>query len=648
MSWDDGLVGAARSIAETDDSPLRVMSGPGTGKSFVMKRRIARLLGAGQDPRRILAVTFTRNAADNLIRDLHDIGVQDCEKVWVGTIHSFCFWLLERQEVFDYLQRVPRTVISFNKAGSMQFEGGTILNDLTSDTFGGKRECTKRVRAFEAAWARLQTERPGSPRDPIDQQFQDALIGWLRFHNAILIGELVPEAYRYIRNNPASTVRTLFDYVVVDEYQDLNKVEQELIDLLANQGSLAIVGDVDQSIYRFRYANPEGIDTFNISHVPTHDETLDECRRCPTRVVAMADHLICHNHLPAAVCRLRPKPDNPLGDVHIVQWMNVNEEAQGIAEYVQALIHARGYLPGDILILSPRRLLGYGIRDRISSIGIPVHSFFHEKILENEAAQRGLTILTLIGNPDDRVALRWWLGDGSPSALRNSYTHLRQHCERTGDSPRTALEALVQGSLILSGTAPMIGKYKELQTIISNLAGKGLNEIVDILLPSGNAGCAEMREVALLAITDCIDAGDLYDHIKAYVTQPEIPEKSDFIRVMSLHKSKGLTSKVTIIADCVQGLIPFIDDDEPLVEQDASLKEQRRLFYVAITRCTEVLVISSIAKMGKQLAYSIGARLRHVRAGIGDTITSTFIGELGPNAPTPRSGADWVLAGYTA
>ena len=91
MVWDDGLVGTARDIAGTDNSPLRVMAGPGTGKSFALKRRVARLLEGNQDPRRILAVTFTRNAAANLVADLHALGVANCESVRAGTLHAFCF-----------------------------------------------------------------------------------------------------------------------------------------------------------------------------------------------------------------------------------------------------------------------------------------------------------------------------------------------------------------------------------------------------------------------------------------------------------------------------------------------------------------------------------------------------------------------------
>lgn len=648
MSWDDGLTGTARNIAETDDSPLRVMAGPGTGKSFAMKRRVARLLEAGQDPRRVLAVTFTRNAAASLVKDLHALGLEDCEKARVGTLHAFCFWLLSRQEVFDYLGRVPRPVVTFAKSGVLQFEGGVMLDDLVSaGAFGPKRECTRRIRAFEAAWARLQSEIPGWPQDPVDRQFQAALINWLRFHCAILIGELVPEALRFLRNNPAAEARSAFDHVIVDEYQDLNKAEQDLIDLLAGQGTTAIVGDVDQSIYRFRHANPEGIETFQQQHPATHDETLDECRRCPTKVVTIANHLICHNHPHATTPRLQPKPGNPDGEIHIIQWASIDDEAQGLAAFVRTQVVNGGYSPGDILILTPRRLLGYGIRDRIAEIGVQVHSFYHEEALEGGAAQRAFALLSLLVDAEDRVALRWWLGEGSLSKRKNAYQRLRQYCEENGMSPRAALEALEQGSVALPRVAELVEKYRELRGVLADLGSRTLADLVETLLPDGNDECSVLREVALLAIPQLENIGALFDRIKTHITQPEMPEEGEFVRVMSLHKSKGLTNKIVIVAGCIQGLIPFQDHEQSPVEQDAILQEQRRLFYVAITRCTEVLVLSSAARMERQLAWRIGAQLQPGRSNVGATIASRFIDELGPTAPASRRGKDWTEAEYT-
>ena len=339
-------------------------------------------------------------------------------------------------------------------------------------------------------------------------------------------------------------------------------------------------------------------------------------------------------------------PGNPQGEVHVVQWAGIDEEAQGLADFARALIANRGYSPGDILILTPRRLLGYGIRDRLRDAGIPVHSFYHEEALEGEAAQRAFALLSLLVDGEDRVALRWWLGNGSPSSRKNAYQRLRQHCENAGLSPRAALDALDQGALVLPRISELLEKYRELRGILAGLAGRSLVEIVDVLLPEGDDECGVLREVALLALPDLGDVTALFERIKTHVTQPEMPEEGDFVRVMSLHKSKGLTSGVAIIAGCTQGLIPFQDEDQVPVEQEAILMEQRRLFYVAITRCTEILVLSSAARMARKLAWKIGAQLQSGRSVVGNTIASQFIDELGAATPPARSGQEWINAGY--
>ena len=225
-----------------------------------------------------------------------------------------------------------------------------MLDDLVvSGAFGPKRDCTKRIRAFEAAWARLQSDDPGWPQDAVDRAFQTALINWLRFHRAILIGELVPEALRYLRHNPGCDARAAYDHVIVDEYQDLNRAEQDLIQFLSGNRAIALVGDVDQSIYHFRHANPDGIQTYNARYPDTHDEVLDECRRCPTRVVAIADHFISYNYPGVPGPRLRPRPSNLAGELHLIQWGSVEEEASGLAEFVRILVD-KGVPPGELFL----------------------------------------------------------------------------------------------------------------------------------------------------------------------------------------------------------------------------------------------------------------------------------------------------------
>jgi superfamily I DNA/RNA helicase len=297
MPWDEGIEGNALEIARTDDSPLRIMAGPGTGKSFTMNRRVARVLEEEDvDPERILAVTFTRTAARDLKDELHQLGIEGCENIHAGTLHSFCFRLLGKNHVLEYLNRHPQPLLTVGRS-VLKFQAAPLLKDLQwLGDFGGLREMTERIRAYVAAWARLQRDEPGWVEDEVDRNFERELVDWLRFHKGMLIGELVPYALRYLRDNPQAEERGYYEYVIVDEYQDLNKAEQVLIDLISEDSNRSIVGDVDQSIYSFRFAHPEGIVEYAETHEGTTDANLEECRRCPSSVVQVADSLIKQNH----------------------------------------------------------------------------------------------------------------------------------------------------------------------------------------------------------------------------------------------------------------------------------------------------------------------------------------------------------------
>ena len=645
MAWNTDLEGPILKIAGNKHSPLRVISGPGTGKSLALKRRVARLLEEEHvDPKKILAITFTRNAAANLVKDLRSLSVQGCESVWSGTLHSYCYGLLSKQAVFDYVSRFPRPLIYFNKSGVMQFEGAPLLQDICfGGEFGTKRQGTKRIRAFEAAWARLQTDEPGWALEPLDQAFQKSVIEWLIFHNAILIGELIFLALRYLRENPLAPERTAFSHILVDEYQDLNKAEQVLIDFLCEASTLTIVGDPDQSIYSsFRYAHPSGILSFWDTHPGTYDEPLTGCKRCPSKVVTLADCLIKKNYHPKDPPRLQSLPGNPEGEVHIVQWQDIADEAQGIAEFCHYLIHRRGYRESEILIITPRRLLGYGIRDTLKEYDISAHSFYHEELLESGESQESFALLNLLCNPNDRVALRFLLGFGSPSWNTGAYSRLREYCIVTGDSPWQALEKLAKGVINIQNSNSLVRRFGIINERLNELVGLKGYALMDALFPKDALWSFTVRDIMVLHIDEHTEPSQLYDLLITHITQPEMPEEGDFTRVMSLHKSKGLTSKVVIVAGCIEGLIPTKDPDHTPEEAKANLEEQRRLFYVAITRCSEIIVLSSVVMLDKKLAYRMGAELNWR----GRTITSGFINELGPTAPDPKPGPTWVQNGF--
>lgn len=275
LSWNAGLTGQHLSIAAYTGTPLRVMAGPGTGKTFAMMRRIVRLLQSGVRPESIFAVTFTRTAARDLLEQLNSLGSTGARDVTSSTLHSLSFSILSKNSVFQATNRVARPLL--------QFEQECLVSDLAIQ-HGGRTNTNRFLAAFETAWATLQHQQPGWPHSQDEQNFHRDLMDWLVLHESMLIGELVPLALAFIDRNPASPDASAFDHVLVDEYQDLNRADQELIESLARNGSLTVIGDEDQSIYTMlRHARPEGITNFDQTHANTHDESLSECKRCPQR-----------------------------------------------------------------------------------------------------------------------------------------------------------------------------------------------------------------------------------------------------------------------------------------------------------------------------------------------------------------------------
>jgi DNA helicase II / ATP-dependent DNA helicase PcrA len=638
MAWDTGLNGVHLAIAAYPGTPLRVVAGPGTGKTFALMRRVARLLEADVPPDQILAVTFTRTAANDLVEKLAALGVAGAENVAAKTLHSLSFGMLSRAAVLHALGRVSRPLLDC--------ELDTLVCDLQGQ-FGGKREVKRLIKAFEAYWARLQHHQPGFPTDPNEHAFNRALHEWLIFHEAMLIGEVVPVALDFVRQNPAHPDVPSYQYIVVDEYQDLNRADQSLIDALAGNASVTVVGDEDQSIYGFRFANPEGIAQYPQTHANTHDELLNECRRCPRIIVEMASSLIGRN------VRLEPRPlvvrpQNGNGEVYIVQHDSIEDEIANLAAYLERYLETHPGVPaGEVLVLANRRLIGNGIRDRINELARQnnrawiAESFYFEDALKSDLAAEGFTLLTLLANRNDRPSLRHWLGEDANDCRRKPYARLRTHCEANGISPREALEQMLAGNLRLAYTGPLVQRFNLLQQRLAALAGLSIPQLIDALFPDGNDGVTTVRQAALLIAPDMRTPEELLNELRVAITQPELPgTQGNAVRIMSLHKSKGLTASLVVIAGCVAGIIPTIDFDAPLDEQERQRQEQRRLFYVGITRSTETLVLSSAVRISRQVALNMNMRLPQGVGGVRLT-ASPFLAELGPHAPQPVRANDW-------
>ena len=638
MAWYDGLDidSAAFEIAQSVEARIRVLAGPGAGKSFAMKRRVARLLeDEGILPQHLLPVTFTRVAAEDLHRELVSLHVEGANNLEGRTLHSLAMTILMRQHVLDVLARMPRTL--------NQFEVDPLLEDLDAH-FGNKRARKKRLEAYLAAWARLQQDEPGLAVDPLDAEFAHDLVRWLRDHEAMLIGEVIPLLHNYLVLNPLAQERSEFTHILVDEYQDLNRAEQEVIELLGANGEICIIGDEDQSVYSFKFAHPTGIRDWGPA-CNAEDHDIAECRRCPTRIVAMANSLIAHN-VDRQPRILAPMAANGEGEVRIRHYQTVQAEAQAIVADIQDQI-AAGVQPGDIIVLSQRKTFAIPIYKLLRQQGVPAKSYYAETALHSKEAQERFAILKLYLNNQDRVALRWLLGCHHARWHAPQYARILAHFHATGMSPFDIMTALADGTLAIQHTGTIVERFIQIRTEIQQLNDAGnLDDFTTAWLPPSERTALLAQVVA--EHSEGVDTVEqLFDSLQQEFTQPEIPLEVAEVRVMSFHKSKGLSSPVVYMVGCVDGLIPSRPDPEKTPNENAAkLEEDRRLFYVAMTR---VKADPAHGKPG-YLHLSYPRRMPMADAmqdNIGATVfqgqnailhASRFLGELGPQAPQPEAG----------
>lgn len=599
-----------------------------------MKRRVARLLEVEQiNPERVLAVTFTRVAAEDLHRELVSLGVQGADELNGRTLHSLAMSILMRQHVLAALGRTPRPL--------NEFELEPLLADLSSQ-HGDKHARRRLIRAYGAAWARLQTQQPGFARTAEEQAFVDDLVEWLTLHEAMLIDEIVPYLYQYLHGNPGAPERGEFSHILIDEYQDLNRAEQDVLGYLGEQGAICIIGDDDQSIYSFKHAHPDGIRQWHDLHA-TEDHTINECRRCPTTIVRMANALIARNQDRIAGRAMTEWAANGAGEVVIRQYPAAQAESTAVATKIAALI-ASGVAPREIIVLAQRATFATPIFNQLRAQNIPTKSYYAETELDTLEAQERFAVLKLLLDNEDRVALRWLLGRGHGSWHSAPYSRILERVKHDGTSPWETLRRIADGQLTLPHTGRLVGRFQEIREELEGLGqAADLDAFIQTWLPA-NQSTALLAETVARVRPDVETVEEMFDALYAAITQPEIPLEVVEVRVMSLHKSKGLSSPYVFIVGCVDGLLPASPDPSLTpAEQTAKLQEDRRLFYVGITRVKAdppnragYLALTYAQTM--DVASALQSQITPVRRAFrtAHLQASRFIGEMAPHAPAAQ------------
>jgi superfamily I DNA/RNA helicase len=658
MPWNDDLdIGTpAFNLASTGSQTVRAVAGPGSGKSFAIKRRVARLLEEGIQPDQILAITFTRTAAQDLKREISSLGIAGADEVHSRTLHSHALKILMQADVLERTGRKPRMVI--------EHEIAPALRDIDRPEFEGVKEKKKLLDSYLAAWACLQTDTPGFVKDKAQELFENDFIGWLSEHEGILVGEVVPVAIDFLRNNPASHEIGKYKAILVDEYQDLNRSEQEFIRLIRGNADIVIVGDDDQSIYGFKFAHPEGIQEIDKLHGDFEDIPFNECRRCPKQVTLMASALISKNPN-RTLGDLVPHAKNHDGIVEIIQWNTYEDELEGISKIIIAELEKGEIKPEDVLVLAPRRRIGYRLRDNLIAAGLPVKSYFRESAISKDQVKRAYSLLNFLANPTDIISLRYLIGFGSADFRKTQYSKL---CQLASDNKLSLVETLhhiLKGKLDEKGVKTIVEEYRKVLASLTTIKKEIISDPVDafqtlfIKTADDEIEFYELNQLYKNAIeeigTEAIETDpaefenwfkEIFSTLQESIALPDSPEDIDHIRIMSLHASKGLSAKFVVLCSMIDHLMPFLPSELSKEEVIHQIQEQRRLFYVAITRCKASkeyagrLIISSFMSIFGLDAVRMGIPTNpKFQLGVSST---RYIKEFGLTAPKPILG-DTIL-----
>ena len=327
------------------------------------------------------------------------------------------------------------------------------------------------------------------------------------------------------------------------------------------------------------------------------------------------------------------------------------DEATGIAAFIRDQIDNHGWRPQDILVLAQRRAIGNPIHDALVARDVPSKSYYQEGELDSLTAQERMALFKLFIDQEDRIALRWLLGFGSNDFRAGAYARIRAHCERTRMTPWDLMCQLEAGAIRIAHTNHLVDRFRKIQSELAELRGQdgdgNISNLVRRWLPDSIQGLDELRSLVFDLAPMATTPVELLSSLNDAIATPEIPPDVTQVRIMSLHKSKGLSSPVVVIAGCIEGLLPAAPDpDKSPQEQQADLEEQRRLLYVGLTRVKAIResnqpgVLLLTYSRSMTLADAMQSGIRPARVSYGDAFVnaSRFIRELGPSAPPPRAG----------
>jgi DNA helicase-2/ATP-dependent DNA helicase PcrA len=597
------LTPAQREATLHETGPMLVVAGPGSGKTRVITRRIAYLVSRGVRPESILAITFTNKAAEEMSRRVQ--AMCDAKGAWVRTFHSTCAAILRRWpepaglragfSIYDGgdQSRVVRQVIK-----ALGVEAGALKpSPALSAISGWKADGVTPEDALKRAW---------NPEQRAKALVYAGYEKELAENNAADFDDLLSRALRAMEKdaNLRAHLQARFEHVLIDEYQDTSPVQLKIARVLAApQQNLFVVGDPDQSIYAFRKADLRNILDFEEHYPGAKVVRLEHNFRSVKNVLACADALISHNKNRRAKKLLSSAEDGP--PVRVLSAWTEREEGLAVADEILAA-YGRGTPYRDIAVFyrvnAQSRALEAGLRSR----GIPYVIVKGTEFYERAEIKDLLAYLKLLANPADRESAERVMTTPPRGVGKATTDRVRELAKENGWTARAAIRKAAdvlpaRAAAGLRATAEVLdtvergamGSVASLLRDVIRLTAfeKYLREAYDEEAEERIANVAELVGSAVeydteagadASLPDFLTRVGLVSDVDKY--DPDAPR----VALMTLHSAKGLEFTEAIIAGIEEGLLPHSRSAE---DPDA-LEEERRLFFVGITRAKKRLTLT--------------------------------------------------------
>ncbi len=653
------LNSAQKSAVEYDGGPQMIVAGAGSGKTRVLTYKIAYLIDQGYEPGNILALTFTNKAAKEMKERIKELIGNKADSLWMGTFHSI-FAKILRIEAKNINYRTNFSIYdaedSLSLVGNIISEFNINLEGISANSVKHKISYLKNHMILPSEFKKnhinsLVDEKVGD----IFEEYQKRLIE----NNAMDFEDLLLKPIQLFNDNPKilQKYKKKFAYILVDEFQDTNKAQYELLKILiSKEGKICVVGDDAQSIYSWRGANLENMLFFEKDFQKHKTFKLEQNYRSTKTILAAADSVIKNNKDQILKTLWTENNDGDL--LTLIKCADEKDEAFQIAKYIKQEISKKKLALKDFAILYRTNAQSRALEDIFRREKIPYKIIGGIEFYKRKEVKDIIAYLRVLSNQNDEESLLRIMnfpqrGIGS-TTIKRMTEFARKHNISLFETMTRVFEVINIKERIqknVKGFKVLLDKYIDLKDKLS--VGELSRALVDELgilrmfkeenTPESKARWENINELlsALSEFSNSNKDAKLEQYLEdvSLVADIDMYEgEQNTVTLLTVHSAKGLEFPIVFVTGCEEDIFPL----SSRFSSDANLEEERRLFYVAVTRAQHKVYLSHARSRYRFGEVAYQSRSRFIDE-IEPSVYKEVNGGVGRKSSTRKSKKEHIL-----